>query len=56
MQPHAETEAKQIQAWRNLVLEYCRINKLGVLDVREAQRSALFTNYSINRILLHKIC
>lgn len=51
IQPNAETRARQITAWRNLVLEYSSVMKQGVLDVREAQRSPLFNNTSINRTL-----
>ncbi|XP_063239127.1 vacuolar protein-sorting-associated protein 25 [Bacillus rossius redtenbacheri] len=51
IQPHAETRAKQIQAWRSLVLDYHRSVKQSVLDVREAERSPLFNNTAINRQL-----
>ncbi|CAG2058037.1 unnamed protein product [Timema podura] len=51
IQLHAETRSKQIVAWRALVLEYHRLTKQSVLDIREAQRSPLFNNTSINSIL-----
>ncbi|XP_069672611.1 vacuolar protein-sorting-associated protein 25 isoform X1 [Periplaneta americana] len=51
IQVHQETRTKQIAAWRNLVLDYHRISKQCVLDVREAQRSSLFNNTAIDRKL-----
>ncbi|KAK7869976.1 hypothetical protein R5R35_013744 [Gryllus longicercus] len=51
IQPNAETCARQIAAWRALILEYHAVQKQGVLDVREAQRSPLFNNSAINRTL-----
>nr|QBH73049.1 hypothetical protein [Orthoderella ornata] len=51
IQPHNETRAKQIAAWRSLVLDYYRATKQSTLDVAEAQRSELFNNSSIKRKL-----
>jgi len=51
LQPHAETRAKQIAAWKSLVLEYYRITKQAVVDVREVHTNPLFNNTSINSIL-----
>lgn len=51
IQPNAETRNRQLQAWRSLVLEYHRLSKQSVLDVREAERSPLFNNTAINRRL-----
>ncbi|PSN39184.1 hypothetical protein C0J52_14044 [Blattella germanica] len=51
IQPHNETKIKQISAWRNLVLDYHKNVKQCHLDIREAQRSPLFCNSSINRKL-----
>jgi len=42
---------KQIAAWRTLVLDYHRIRKQYLLDVREAQRAPVFSNTSIDRKL-----
>lgn len=52
LQPHADTRAKQIAAWKSLVLEYYRITKQAVVDVREAHTNPLFSNTNINSILL----
>lgn len=51
MQPHAETKARQLAAWRSLVLDYHSKRKETVLDVQEAVRSPLFYNTSIDRKL-----
>lgn len=51
MQPHAETKARQLSAWKALVLDYHRIKKESILDIHEAMRSPLFFNSSINRKL-----
>ncbi|XP_033227980.1 vacuolar protein-sorting-associated protein 25 [Belonocnema kinseyi] len=51
LQPHSETRAKQLSAWKNLVLEYYRVTKQAIVDIREVQSSALFNNTSINRKL-----
>jgi hypothetical protein len=51
IQLHNETRMKQIAAWRALVLDYHRIRKQYLLDVREAQRAPVFNNTSIDSIL-----
>lgn len=51
LQPHAETKAKQLSAWKSLVLDYCRLTKQALVDVREAHASPLFNNSAINRKL-----
>lgn len=51
LQPHAETRAKQISAWRNLLLEYCKASKKCVIDIREASALSVFNNTAINRKL-----
>ncbi|CAB3376845.1 Hypothetical predicted protein [Cloeon dipterum] len=51
LQPHAETRAKQLSAWRSIVLDYYKHTKESTLDVREAQSSPLFFNSTINRKL-----
>ncbi|XP_023725454.1 vacuolar protein-sorting-associated protein 25 [Cryptotermes secundus] len=51
IQLHNETRTKQIAAWRNLVLDYHRITKQHILDIREAQRTPLFNNTTIDRKL-----
>lgn len=52
LQPHVDTRAKQIAAWKSLVLEYYRIAKQAVVDIREVHTNPLFNNASINSILL----
>ncbi|XP_059480146.1 vacuolar protein-sorting-associated protein 25 [Neocloeon triangulifer] len=51
IQPHSETRAKQLLAWRSLVLDYFKQTKESVLDVREVQNTPLFFNSKINRKL-----
>lgn len=51
LQPHAETKARQLSAWRSLILDYHRVKKESILDVHEAVRGPLFFNTSINRKL-----
>ncbi|KAG8226091.1 hypothetical protein J437_LFUL006398 [Ladona fulva] len=51
IQPHLETQNKQIKAWQSLILDYFKNTKSYVLDVRESQNSPLFNNAKINRIL-----
>lgn len=51
LQPHPETRAKQVQAWKSLILDYCKRNKLFMVDVREAGNIPLFNNATINRKL-----
>lgn len=54
LQPHADTKAKQIAAWKSLILEYYRVTKQSVIDIREVHSSPLFNNTAINRILCKK--
>ncbi|XP_066919493.1 vacuolar protein-sorting-associated protein 25-like [Clytia hemisphaerica] len=51
IQPNNATQAKQIEAWRALILSYYKHNKEYRLDVTEAHNSVLFTNESIKRKL-----
>lgn len=51
LQPHADTRAKQIAAWKSLILEYYRMTKQAVVDVREVHTNPLFNNSNINSIL-----
>lgn len=51
IQLHNETRMKQIAAWRTLVLDYHRIRKQYLLDIREAQRAPVFNNTAIDRKL-----
>jgi len=51
LQPHQETQRKQLEAWRSIVLDYCRRNGLTTIDVREISSSPLFNNTTIKRRL-----
>lgn len=52
IQPNEATRAKQLSAWRSLVLDYCQKNRITVLDIREAAASSpLFHNKRIERQL-----
>lgn len=51
MQINSETLKQQIQAWRQLVLDYLKAKKQSILDVREAQQTPLFRNTAISRQL-----
>lgn len=51
IQPNEETRKRQLEVWKSLVLEYIRVNKQFVIDVREALKSPLFNNTTIGRIL-----
>ena len=51
IQPCSETQKKQLVAWCDLVLDYCRQQRVGVLSVEEAVASPLFQNKTINRKL-----
>lgn len=51
LQPQAETRAKQVSAWKSLILDYCRQSKTFIIDVREAGQLPLFNNSTINRKL-----
>ncbi|XP_065559626.1 vacuolar protein-sorting-associated protein 25-like [Artemia franciscana] len=51
LQPNEDTRNKQLEAWRNLALEYCKANKQFILDINEAYSCPLFNNKSINRKL-----
>lgn len=51
LQLNPETRAKQVTAWKTLILSYCKKNKTYLLDVRESDQIPLFNNSSINRKL-----
>ena len=51
IQPNLDTREKQLEAWCNLVLSYCKYSKDYVLDVKIVANSPLFNNQSINNIL-----
>lgn len=51
LQPHSDTRAKQIAAWKSLLLEYFRVTKQAIVDIREVHSNPLFNNTAINRKL-----
>ncbi|CAH0405569.1 unnamed protein product [Chilo suppressalis] len=51
IQPHAETRAKQLEAWQQLIVEYLKATRQSTVDVRETQNNPLFNNTAINRKL-----
>lgn len=51
LQPNSNTKAKQIDAWKTLILDYHKVHKKYLLDITEAQSSHLFSNKAIGRKL-----
>lgn len=51
LQPNSDTRTKQFEAWKALILDYHKVNKIYLLDITEAQASPLFSNKSIERKL-----
>ncbi|EIE20062.1 subunit of ESCRT-II complex [Coccomyxa subellipsoidea C-169] len=51
LQPVKETRQKQIELWAELILRYCRHNKVYVLSTDTADDSPLFFNKRIERRL-----
>lgn len=51
LQPNSNTKAKQIDAWKTLILDYHKAQKKYLLDITEAQSSPLFSNKAIERKL-----
>lgn len=49
LQPIPETQQKQKQLWRSLILAYCRHHRIFLLDVDTSPEVPLFTNPAINR-------
>lgn len=48
IQPNAETRKKQLDAWRTLLLDFCRTQKISTIDVREGDRLSVFNNTTIS--------
>ena len=48
LQPNVETERKRLEAWKTLILDYCRFHKIYLLDIEESASSPLFQNKSID--------
>jgi ESCRT-II complex subunit VPS25 len=52
MQPNVETNSMRVQMWKDLILSYCKHNRIFVLNVRESVASSpLFGNEAISRRL-----
>ena len=49
LQPHRETRAKQLQAWREVVLDHCRRSKITKFEVNRIQDSSPFHNKKLQR-------
>jgi ESCRT-II complex subunit VPS25 len=49
LQVNEDTKKKQIDAWCDLVLVYCKLNHLFQIDLVESQNSELFSNKKIDR-------
>ncbi|GLT80620.1 hypothetical protein SLA2020_520510 [Shorea laevis] len=52
LQPVRETREKQVQLWKELILEYCRTQKIFVIGLEE--EFPLFSNPEIERSLSHE--
>ncbi|XP_068643542.1 vacuolar protein sorting-associated protein 25 [Aristolochia californica] len=52
LQPVRETRVKQVQLWKELILEYCRCQKIFVISIEE--EFPLFSNPVIERSLNHE--
>ncbi|PPR97006.1 hypothetical protein GOBAR_AA23666 [Gossypium barbadense] len=52
LQPVRETREKQIQLWKELILDYCRIQKIFVIRLEE--EFPLFSNSVVERTLSHE--
>ncbi|XP_058103972.1 vacuolar protein sorting-associated protein 25 [Magnolia sinica] len=52
LQPVRDTREKQVQLWKELILDYCRSQKIFVIGLEE--EFPLFTNPAIERTLSHE--
>ncbi|KAJ6808962.1 vacuolar protein sorting-associated protein 25 [Iris pallida] len=52
LQPVRETREKQVQLWKELILDYCRSQKIFIIGREE--EFALFSNKEIERSLSHE--
>nr|XP_023913650.1 vacuolar protein sorting-associated protein 25 [Quercus suber]XP_023913651.1 vacuolar protein sorting-associated protein 25 [Quercus suber]XP_023913652.1 vacuolar protein sorting-associated protein 25 [Quercus suber]POF09075.1 vacuolar protein sorting-associated protein 25 [Quercus suber] len=52
LQPVRDTREKQVQLWKDLILDYCRTQKIFVIGLEED--FALFSNPVIERSLSHE--
>ena len=49
LQPNEDTKIKQLDAWCDFVLDYCREKRIFQLDLNETQNMDLFNNRKIER-------
>lgn len=49
LQPNEDTKKKQLDAWSDLILNYCKLKRIFLLDIAENQNSELFSNKKIDR-------
>lgn len=49
LQVNEDTKKKQLEAWCELVLNYCKRSRLFQLDLAESQNTELFNNKKIDR-------
>jgi ESCRT-II complex subunit VPS25 len=49
LQPNEDTRKKQLDAWCDIILNYCKQNRIYELDLVEAQNQELFNNKKIDR-------
>ena len=49
LQPNEDTKNKQIEAWCDLILSYCKQKRIYQIDLAEAQNTDLFNNKTIDR-------
>ncbi|KAF5193622.1 Vacuolar protein sorting-associated protein [Thalictrum thalictroides] len=52
LQPVRDTREKQLQLWKELILDYCRTQKIFIIGLEE--EFSLFTNPVIERSLSHE--
>jgi ESCRT-II complex subunit VPS25 len=52
LQPVRETREKQVQLWKDLILDYCRSQKIHTISLEED--FPLFSNPKIERSLSHE--
>ncbi|KAK8958375.1 Vacuolar protein sorting-associated protein 25 [Platanthera guangdongensis] len=52
LQPIRETREKQVQLWKELILDYCRSQKVFIIGLEE--EFPLFSNPAIQRSLSHE--
>mmetsp|Transcript_10902 Transcript_10902/g.40018 ORF Transcript_10902/g.40018 Transcript_10902/m.40018 type:complete len:179 (-) Transcript_10902:168-704(-) len=50
LQPNEETQQRQLELWRELILRYCQSNRIFAIDI-QGDSFPLFSNESIQRTL-----